>query len=208
MKLLEQILAILRVNKWQITTEFKENLDKAEKFIQSKFFSKNVSSHHQGQQRSADVQSRQQSGPSQSSISPLMILEMKPSPQALGSQNYHPMKDVSQQNKMCLQEKQAAKQYGGSQQSGPSHSSISPVKTLEMRPSPQALGTQNYHMMKDVSQQNKMCLQEKQVTIKYRNLQQDVNQLSIIKGTSINSLSAVYIFCIYYFFHVIYARGY
>ncbi|KAH1102258.1 hypothetical protein AAZX31_13G172700 [Glycine max] len=182
MKLLEQILAILRVNKWQITTEFKENLDKAEKFIQSKFFSKNVSSHHQGQQRSADVQSRQQSGPSHSSISPLMILEMKPSPQALGSQNYHPMKDVSQQNKMCLQEKQAAKQYGGSQQSGPSHSSISPVKTLEMRPSPQALGTQNYHMMKDVSQQNKMCLQEKQVTIKYRNLQQDVNQLSIIKG--------------------------
>ncbi|TKY68392.1 Mediator of RNA polymerase II transcription subunit 15a [Spatholobus suberectus] len=115
-KMLEKILALLGVSKSQITTEFKEKLDKAEKFIQYNFSPKNVSSHHQGQQHSADVQSRQQSRPSHSSISQMEILETKPSPQALGTQNCHATEDVSQQNKMCLQEQQVAKRYSNSQQ--------------------------------------------------------------------------------------------
>lgn len=167
-----KIISLLRVskNKNQITIKIKENLHKAEYYLENIFF-KNISSHLQGQQHSADVQSSQQSGPSHSSISQMEILEMKPSPQALGTQNYLTTKDVSQQNTMCLQ---------------------------EQKPSPEALGRQNYHTMKDVSQQNKMCLQQQKVERQYSNSQQDVNPLSIIKGIislkSINSFSVVHFY--------------
>ncbi|KAG5106521.1 hypothetical protein JHK82_043491 [Glycine max] len=172
MKVLENLLALLSVNKFQITTKFKEKLDKVEKFILRNFFSKNVSSRSQGQQPSADVQSRQQSDPSHSSISPSKILETKTSPQALGTQNYHMMMNLSRQKNMCLQEQQVAKEYRNSQQSGPSHSCICLVKILETKPLPQSLATQNYHMMKDVSQKKKMYLQEQQVAKQYSNSQQ------------------------------------
>ena len=172
MKVLENLLALLSVNKFQITTKFKEKLDKVEKFILRNFFSKNVSSRSQGQQPSADVQSRQQSDPSHSSISPSKILETKTSPQSLGTQNYHMMMNLSRQKNMCLQEQQVAKEYRNSQQSGPSHSCICLVKILETKPLPQSLATQNYHMMKDVSQKKKMYLQEQQVAKQYSNSQQ------------------------------------
>ncbi|XP_028201957.1 mediator of RNA polymerase II transcription subunit 15a-like [Glycine soja] len=172
MKVLENLLALLSVNKFQITTKFKEKLDKVEKFILRNFFSKNVSSRSQGQQPLADVQSRQQSDPSHSSISPSKILETKTSPQSLGTQNYHMMMNLSRQKNMCLQEQQVAKEYRNSQQSGPSHSCICLVKILETKPLPQSLATQNYHMMKDVSQKKKMYLQEQQVAKQYSNSQQ------------------------------------
>ncbi|RDY02725.1 Mediator of RNA polymerase II transcription subunit 15a, partial [Mucuna pruriens] len=114
-KSLERILTLLRVSKGEITTEFKEKLDRAEKIILHNLFPKNVSS-HQGQLHSAAVQSSQQSAPSHSSISPMEIVETTPSPHALGTQSYHMMKDVSQQNKMCLQKQQVAKQNNNSQQ--------------------------------------------------------------------------------------------
>ncbi|KAL2326281.1 hypothetical protein Fmac_025339 [Flemingia macrophylla] len=115
-KNIELVLELLRVNKSQITTEFKKRLDRAENFILLNFSPKNVSSPHEGQQHSAEVQSRQLFGPSHSSISQMEMLEAKPSPHASGTKNYHTMKDASQQNKMSLQEQQVAKQYSNSQQ--------------------------------------------------------------------------------------------
>ncbi|CAJ1977951.1 unnamed protein product [Sphenostylis stenocarpa] len=67
------------------------------------------------------------------------------------------------------------------QKSGPSHSSISPVKILETKPSPQT-GRQNYHTWKDVCQQNKICLREPQVAKQHSHSPQDLNQLCIMKG--------------------------
>ncbi|XP_020208186.2 mediator of RNA polymerase II transcription subunit 15a [Cajanus cajan] len=115
-KNLECIFDLLRVSKSQITIEFKKKLDQAEKIILFNFPPKNVSSHHQGQPHSSDVQSRQQFGPSHPSISQMELLGAQTSSHALGTQNYHIMKDDSQQNKIRLQEQQAAKQYSNSQQ--------------------------------------------------------------------------------------------
>ncbi|QCE04686.1 hypothetical protein DEO72_LG8g2724 [Vigna unguiculata] len=145
MKKIEVVLALFRLKKCQITTDTKKILDEAEKFIQTSFFSRNVSSNHQGLKHLADEQSRKQSGPSHSSISPLEIIETKQSQQALGKQNYDIRKDVSQENKPCLKEQQ--------------------VKKIETKPLPQALGTQNSHIWKDLSQENKPCLKEQQVKI-------------------------------------------
>ncbi|BAT81518.1 hypothetical protein VIGAN_03125900 [Vigna angularis var. angularis] len=115
------ILELFKLKKCQITIDTKKILDEAEKFVESNFSPKNVSSHHQG--------------PSHSSISPLKIIETKPSQQAWGTQNYYIRKDVSGENKPCLKEKQ--------------------VKIMETKPSTQVLGTQNFHIWKDVSQQTK-----------------------------------------------------
>ncbi|XP_061341638.1 probable mediator of RNA polymerase II transcription subunit 15c [Gastrolobium bilobum] len=98
----EYFLSLLSVSKSQITTDFKERLDKAEKSILSFVLSKNDSSHHKGTE-SADVQSRQQSVPSHSRVSQMETFEKEPSPQILGTQ-------------MCLQEPQVAKQNSKSQQ--------------------------------------------------------------------------------------------
>ncbi|KAK7314065.1 hypothetical protein VNO77_39274 [Canavalia gladiata] len=126
-KFIQYFLTLLRVSKSQITTEFNEKLDKAEKLLlQCIGHRLNVSSQHQGQQHSADVRS--------------------------------------------------------SQLSVPLHSSISQMEILEMESSPQASGTQNYDMTKEIPRQIKMCLKEQQVEKQYRNLQQGVNKLSIIKG--------------------------
>ncbi|KAL9298280.1 hypothetical protein ACSQ67_024176 [Phaseolus vulgaris] len=141
----EFVLALFRMKKCQITTDIQKILDTIEDFIQASFFPKNVSSNQQGGKHLGDEKSRQQSDSSRSSISPLKIIEMKPSQQVLGTQNYHIRKDVSQENKLCLEEQQ--------------------LKIIETKPSPQVLGTQNYHIWKDVSQQNKICLKEQQVKI-------------------------------------------
>ncbi|KAG2396595.1 Mediator of RNA polymerase II transcription subunit 15a [Vigna angularis] len=121
MKQTECVLALFKLKKCQITTDTKKILDEAEKFVESNFSPKNVSSHHQG--------------PSHSGISPLKIIETKPSQQAWETQNYYIRKDVSGENKPCLKEKQ--------------------VKIMETKPSTQVLGTQNFHIWKDVSQQTK-----------------------------------------------------
>ncbi|XP_068466813.1 mediator of RNA polymerase II transcription subunit 15a-like [Phaseolus vulgaris] len=141
----EFVLALFRMKKCQITTDIQKILDTIEDFIQASFFPKNVSSNQQGGKHLGDEKSRQQSDSSRSSISPLKIIEMKPSQQVLGTQNYHIRKDVSQENKLCLEEQQ--------------------LKIIETKPSPQVLGTQNYPIWKDVSQQNKICLKEQQVKI-------------------------------------------
>ncbi|KAK7343039.1 hypothetical protein VNO80_26001 [Phaseolus coccineus] len=141
----EFVLALFRMKKCQITTDIQKILDTVEAFIQVSFFPKNVSSNQQGGKHLADEKSRQQSDSSHSSISPLKIIETKPSQQALGTQNYHIRKNVSQKNKLCSEEQQ--------------------VKIMKTKPSPQVLGTQNYHIWKDVSQQNKICLKEQQVKI-------------------------------------------
>jgi len=100
------------MKKWQITTNIKKVLDtekvpdRVEDFIQTSFFPNNASSDHQGRKHLVDEQFGQQSGPSYSSISPLKIIERKPSQQALGTQNCHTWKDVSQQNKLWLEMQQ------------------------------------------------------------------------------------------------------
>ena len=108
----------------------------------------------------------------------VQIRETKGSQLALGTQNYNTWKDISQQSKIGLKEQQG--------------------KIIETKPSPQALGTQNYNTWKDVSQQKKICLNEQQLEKQYSNSPQHVNQVSIMKGTSINSLSVVHFYAIFF----------
>ncbi|CAL0328796.1 unnamed protein product [Lupinus luteus] len=113
-KIIENIFAILEVNKSQINSEFKEKLDNAEKWIEYIMQRINVSSHNQGQD-SADLQSGQQFVPSHSITSQEEIFERNLSPQVLRPQNYHSTRQISQPKKTPLQEQQVAKQCSNSQ---------------------------------------------------------------------------------------------
>ncbi|WVZ02453.1 hypothetical protein V8G54_023260 [Vigna mungo] len=140
MKKTECVLTLFKLKKCQITTDTKKILDEAEKFIQFNFFPKNVSSDHQG--------------PSHSSISPLRIMETRPSTQVLGTQNFYIWKDVSQQTKP-LQVKPSTQQVLGAQNSHIWKDVSQQTKPLQAKPSTQVLEAQNSHIWKDVSQQTK-----------------------------------------------------
>ncbi|XP_019465342.1 PREDICTED: mediator of RNA polymerase II transcription subunit 15a-like [Lupinus angustifolius] len=113
-KIIENIFAILEVNKSQINTEFKEKLENAEKWIEYIMQRINVSSHNQGQD-SDDLQSGQQFVPPHSITSQEEIFERNLSPQVLRPQNYHSKRQISQPKKMPLQEQQVANQCSNSQ---------------------------------------------------------------------------------------------
>ncbi|KAE9615841.1 hypothetical protein Lalb_Chr04g0259531 [Lupinus albus] len=102
---LECIFSALKVNRNQITPDYKQKLDQIEKYIHSISKAKMVPSYHQ-RQHSADVHSMQQ------------FSEKKPTFQSMSPQNSHSTNQskYTQTNQMHFQDQQVANRFSISQQ--------------------------------------------------------------------------------------------
>ncbi|XP_019421204.1 PREDICTED: mediator of RNA polymerase II transcription subunit 15a-like isoform X1 [Lupinus angustifolius] len=114
---LECIFSALKVNRNQITPDYKQKLDQIEKYIHSISKAKMIPSHHQ-KQHSADVHSVQQFVPSHSRNSEGEISEKKPTLQSTSPQNsYSTNQSKSTQTiQTHLKDQQVANRFNISQQ--------------------------------------------------------------------------------------------